>query len=417
MIRLTFSASDAFRDGVGLVYRVAFNVHLPQGEYHGATRTKAFVVELDMTDASDYFRVNNESEVLAKVPGLRDAMTRLGLRMIEDVLAVTPWAGIDEVKQLSVDGASLPRLAAMLDTKSCSYQLKEGRDLYCAAPDSEEETIGPVHLRYKSQKDELADVGGRRLAVTSPFLCGTCGLPDDDYLCSHLIHPRTKRSNSRPARDLISAHCALGKPDKRTDCRAGGNGCWERLFEAPPAAVAEPASPLAIHESLDYLGAVWLNAFGVKMFRATNMAGLGKLSHPCRTASDFDSHLVALGEVLKSIEVDDSLLDPQKSKRPPNESLNRLESAAEYKLMSMPPAPPDSAADVIDRLRKGTALLRAVTDLRNSLAHATSKIPSALATLGLPFPMPAWPECWDQVRAKAVEALGVIRTEIQNFVT
>src|SRR5262249_52083828 len=93
-------------------------------------------------------------------------------------------------------------------------------------------------------------------------------------------------------------------------CRAGGSKCWEWLIEPIQENIAVPSSPLALPEALDFLDTAWRVAFckrrALLKLRVTTSSA--KLSQPCTTRMDFESQLSALDDILKMIDIPDTLL-------------------------------------------------------------------------------------------------------------
>jgi hypothetical protein len=106
---------------------------------------------------------------------------------------------------------------------------------------------------------------------------------------------------------------------------------------------------------------------------------------------------------LRWIEVDDSRL-PSDAEIKRAEKLNRLHAFLQA-----------SAIDT-DREEVGAAIgvLKDVVTVRNRLTHKGSpELIEALARLGIDFPIEDYAAAWDTIRAKAAEALNVIRKVVQ----
>ncbi|MGJ6970000.1 hypothetical protein ACSDR0_49905, partial [Streptosporangium sp. G11] len=138
--------------------------------------------------------------------------------------------------------------------KSCSFQVKHGRNLFCAAAGINDPTVS-------------RELDGQRVAPTSTPLCGACSLPDDDYLCSSLMHPQVLGmvgSGMGPIRKFEGALCDKGQlrniqtPHR---CLATGHSCWHKTIDVETPSVA-PVSPLELAEAWDVLDAVWRLVFG-----------------------------------------------------------------------------------------------------------------------------------------------------------
>ncbi len=74
---------------------------------------------------------------------------------------------------------------------------------------------------------------------------------------------------------------------------------------------------------------------------------------------------------------------------------------------------PDDAT--LARLENAVAVLAAVTNVRNSLQHAGNERRgvSGLTLLGLPYPVVDPQYAWQVVQRRTIDALGVLREEIQ----
>ncbi len=194
-------------------------------------------------------KVNFDGDI--ETEWLCQALLRYGLRRIEQMIQDNFFSAepsLDAVR-LSVEETDLPFLQKLLEEKTCTYQLKEGRDLFCTAASTDDSTI-------------VGHIGLRAVAPTSRPTCQACSLPDSDYLCSHLLHPAVDADLSlglNAPRDLIGARCDLGRPEIKNPsrCHAGGHSCWWRVLEPDRVGPTIPTSPLALPEAIDFLDAVW----------------------------------------------------------------------------------------------------------------------------------------------------------------
>jgi hypothetical protein len=158
---------------------------------------------------------------------LNDALIRYGVKRLEATMRdlasrFGEKKGTGGTWQLTAD--DVPQLLALAGDKSCAYQARVRRDLFCLASAPEDKTAGGV-------------IDGRRAAPTSRPLCRACSLPSTDYICSHLMHPgvvgvatdqgivRRQVSDVMCDRDRDEIHQVHG-------CHAGGHGCWQRLCDA-----------------------------------------------------------------------------------------------------------------------------------------------------------------------------------------
>ncbi len=115
----------------------------------------------------------------------------------------------------------------------------------------------------------------------------------------------------------------------------------------------------------------------------------------------------ALADVLKSMEIPDNLLSKENHQIAKDQTLNRLLACLKAHL---------EEADYRS-VENAVGTLRAVNDVRRTLQHsgAGRELPVALAKLGILYPSPSsnWGEAWDRIRAKTIEAFGIIREKIR----
>jgi hypothetical protein len=193
----------------------------------------------------------------------------------------------------------LPHLLELANSKACSYQERVRRDLYCTAD-------------VRADPTKLI-IDGRAVAPTSRPLCAGCGLPSDDFLCSHLLHPKVYArpkayvspiSSDYVERELHNAICDRGRQaiEVPRACQPAMNDCWQRIMEVEVPAPA-PLSPLGLPESFDALDAIWRLAFGKnKRLLALNTAsGPAALPMGCATRDEFDSRLSVLNDIISKL--------------------------------------------------------------------------------------------------------------------
>jgi hypothetical protein len=178
---------------------------------------------------------------------LRRVVIRYAIKRIEEGLrdGIFPAPPSHTTDNLFIPSDELPVLRQMLQEKTCSYQIKENRELLCSAASETDKT-----LRGKS--------GFRFIAPTSRSICRACTLPDTDYLCSHFLHPEILGQSDRGIsleRRLNKGLCDIGRDEVQQPhlCYAGGSECWEWLIEPIQEPIAIPSSPLALTEALDFL--------------------------------------------------------------------------------------------------------------------------------------------------------------------
>ncbi|MGH8069792.1 MAG: hypothetical protein ACRERE_32025 [Candidatus Entotheonellia bacterium] len=72
--------------------------------------------------------------------------------------------------------------------------------------------------------------------------------------------------------------------------------------------------------------------------------------------------------------------------------------------------------DEVDRqsYERGIRILRTINRVRNIRQHANKRdLITAFAELGIPYPLASWSDAWDRIRAKTIEALGIIREKVR----
>lgn len=335
---------------------------------------------------------------------LRRAVLRYAIQCIEQGLReeLFPVPPTDNTYELPVEKADISSLRQLLQEKTCTYQIREGRDLLCSVASSKDQTL-------------RGHVGLQTFAPTSRALCRTCSLPDTDYVCSHFMHPEVLGMADRgmlQSRQLLGALCDLGKSEVQhpAQCHAGGHGCWERIFEQEYTLPAVLSS-LTLPEALDFLDICWRLAFDKHkaLFRFKSALDMAMLSLSCTTRDELSTRLSALANILKSMDVPDELLSAAKRQIPKDQTFTRLLDCLEGRL---------DAADY-QACQAAVRVLRAVNDIRTAFQHnATARpLPAVLGMLALPYPLPACNEAWDCIRAKTAEALGVIREKVYRYAT
>jgi hypothetical protein len=112
---------------------------------------------------------------------LEDALLRFAVPRIERELATgsLPFESSSEVQTITVGDDDVAVLADLLANKSCRYQRREGRDLFCSAADRHDQTA-------------VGSIGLTSLAPTSRPVCARCELPSSEVICSELHHPTVR---------------------------------------------------------------------------------------------------------------------------------------------------------------------------------------------------------------------------------
>lgn len=330
------------------------------------------------------------------------ALLRYGVRWADSAIRDGIITGKDEDSErdyeVRIQEADLPMLVNLAGEKECDYQLSEGRDLYCSAADPADGTA-------------VGSTGLRRLAPTSRPLCACCGLPDTDYLCSHLLHPGVVGITANVGvvqRRLVGAMCDIGREEIRSPskCRPGGNPCWVRTIERELPS-AEPASPQALLETLDYFALAWRVTFGRAVLRLRAVSEATGLLIPCATRADVQSRLSDLADILKRFDIPDELLDAKDRGTRADSTLVRMETLLRARLEQ----------DDFEAAKRAIDALKAVARVRAGLQHsgATDELPAKLAALGVIYPPSDWASVWDEIRARITEALRELARIIQRI--
>jgi hypothetical protein len=288
-------------------------------------------------------------------------------------------------------------LNSTIENKKCVYRHRVGRDLLCGASSNEDaDKIGAIKLQV--------------VAPTSVPVCNECQLPDGRVLCSNLSHPVV--AGHQRGRMLFGAWCNAGRPDiaDASRCRAGGHACWTGTIEEPVHTVGPEPSPLTLPEALDFLDAMWRLAFSKKqhLVQPLTFSDAGTLARDCSSAETFQSCVIALGDALDLIKVDDARLDAANVEGGEHRK-QRLVCFGEFLSTK-----DGMEADVVN---SAVSTLQAIRRVRGGEAHSgmASDTPRYLRELGLSDLATDYPALWDGLRARAVEALLLLRTQVQRL--
>ncbi len=290
---------------------------------------------------------------------------------------------------------NLALLRSLALVKTCEYQVRPGRDLLCSAATADDPALEGTE-------------GLRRLARTSRPLCKQCDMPDSDFVCSRLSHPRVKFSPVHDARFLSGAFCEEGRSEVKdaSHCHPGGHPCWKRIVEPPPEpAPAVPFSPRDLPVALDFLNAIWERAFNRPLLRLRSVEKTAALSLGCATHDEFRARLEDVNELLKLIDIADELLPENERQIDKQQTLTRL--AACLKARITDEAACEGVLDAIGNLRD-------INTVRNKLAHGGAELVEALNRLSIEYPIRDYAKAWDRVRAVTAEALTTIRSALQG---
>jgi len=179
-----------------------------------------------------------------------EALLKWAVRRIEEGLRDGSLGPSNTLLELTHE--DFPLLWEIARQKQCAYQVREGRDLFCSA------AAGPTALQ----------VGLRTFYRTSVASCLACDLPDSDYLCRNLSHPKISDptiSIGALVNPSVDAGCDAreeGYIREPIHCHAGGHPCWEKLIE--PTEEDQPPSYVApmLTRILDLLDTTWRLRFG-----------------------------------------------------------------------------------------------------------------------------------------------------------
>jgi len=353
---------------------------------------RQFIVNLLVPQYPTTFKYEDKEEQF------KGALLRFAVRRIEEAFGTQGFLtnASERVQELFIGETELPFIEKLIHEKTCTYQVKEGKDLFCSAG---------------NLTDLQGDYNPTRKSVTSRAVCLACNLPNTDYLCSNLSHPAIvfrPIGEVTPTRVAAGALCDRGQPEIHdpSGCRPGGHKCWERILE-PEIDIPEiPSSPLALHEAFGYLDTVWRLAFGRRhaLLRLTTMADIAQLSQPCRTRSDFESMMSALAAVLKAMDIPEDLFPQGVSNIQKDHTLERIKDCLKHEL----------GEDYDESCDRAIEVLQAVNAVRYSQQHANQRdLSKAFSRLAIPFPLSSGNEAWGRICAKTIEALGVIREKVR----
>jgi len=156
------------------------------------------------------------------------------------------------------------------------------------------------------------------------------------------------------------------------------------------------SSGLALPEAIDYLNLAWRVHTEHPLFRVPRAEGAAKLAFECQSADEFDSLLSALCGILGRAEL-------------PGDGGSKLVDLEEYLESTL-------GEEAADRAIEAVKDLRAFFDLRAWRQHAGADERGhyAMRRLGLQLPATSWREAWATIQARGVNALNVIREELEG---
>jgi hypothetical protein len=306
---------------------------------------------------------------------------------------------------IQVTAADVPSIITFRRDKICDYQRAAGRELFCSAASGEDKSV-------------TFQEGPAKLAPTTRELCRGCDLPVTALRCAHLAHPTvgsdlTYTSSTKVTkRFMVNGYCELGKNmnGNGAKCRAGGNDCWERPVEPVSEVESAPYSSRDLPVAFDFLNVIWQRAFKRQLFMKAAFQKSAALSLPCGNRDEFATRVGDLNELLRKMEIPDELLPDDnkpsgKHPIPEAEKLNRLSGCIRSKLTS----------DEHDQIAHAIEILKTINVVRNKITHGGAELIDALRYLGMKYPIIDYSESWDRIRAKAAEALSIIRASLETL--
>jgi hypothetical protein len=172
-----------------------------------------------------------------------------------------------------------------------------------------------------------------------------------------------------------------------------------------------PLPPTAVPEAFESLDLAWRLLFDRRpLLHNPAPTHLANLTQPATTRDAFAMRLSDLAAVLSVCRVDDSDLPPKHSL--PTETVNRISEALHRTLTD--PNDPDSRA-----IDDACSTLHLVNQTRAALQHTLKgreqrDLRELLNRLGIDYPPKEWPQAWDLVCHRMVEALSELRRVIRT---
>lgn len=294
---------------------------------------------------------------------------------------------------INLDDQDADEIRRLPGAKDCRYQAARTGDLYCSV----------------AHKDPPA--------ATTRHLCSNCTLPDSRLACAHIHHALVAFSpHAAPA--VVRARCDIGRNEvsDASKCRVGGYACWVKEVEFT-ASEPRTASPLALHESFDYLDALWKNVLKTRLLRLRGAAVVGKLATPCASAADLEMKLSALADIINSFDIADGDLAPAHRadvNYGKGRTLARLESALLHRLGAE--GDEDGPAQ---QVRGGVRVLRSAMALRQGYQHtgggAAGKLPAAFGAFEVLYPPPSPGMAWARIQSEVLRALEKLREVLRGL--
>jgi len=367
-----------------------FDVFAPSGE-------KLFRAAISRDDVQFPSRIADLNQQFG-ADAVNPALRRWAVRRIEQVLR-DGTAATGGTLELTPGPQELDLIARLAGEKSCRHQKTEDGEIFCSAAAKDDPFV-----RGQS--------GARWLAVTTRPVCSACDLPDTDALCSHFMHPTIKGSATVTGykRKIADKHCNLAREEiskNPSGCHPGGHSCWRRLVDLAVGRTSTSSSPAELPEALDFLNAIWMQAFaGKRLVIIKSAANAVGLVGQCSNLEEFSSRLSEVSDLFKLMNVDDGLLSPVAKPIDKSATFDRILAALNH---SLPGHDKAAAAAAIKTLR-------AINKARWARQHsaATADLPDALAQLGISYPVEDYKLAWDVVRSRAGDAVKTLRKAIES---
>jgi len=167
--------------------------------------------------------------------------------------------------------------------------------------------------------------------------------------------------------------------------------------KVPPAEQSYPHG-LALPEAIDYLNAVWCGHAPAPLIRIPRAEAAARLAFTCESSEQFDSQLSGLCQLLDVLTL-------------PDGSIVKLHEFDTYLSNHLPEGGYQRAQEAINTLRS-------LFTLRAWRQHAADdrRWREAAQRLGVTLPTADWNNAWRRVHLATIDALGIIREELDGLV-
>jgi hypothetical protein len=173
------------------------------------------------------------------------------------------------------------------------------------------------------------------------------------------------------------------------------------LYTPAPAPVARTfPQPFDLVASLEYFNTTWQLHFGKPVVQWFNGERIARLTLPVASFDEFASQLSTVSELLKNLRVPGGAPADKTA-------IARLRTNLEHAV---------SSELARSRIADAATTLVNVVHVRNSLIQHSGREHAgvrALTDLGVAYPVADWGDAWITVQTRTLEALGVLREEIQ----